>query len=119
MKRMFSKTKQAALLSLVLYAGLAYAIPNPDWALSALNQAGTVLANLFPVLIGLALLVFIWGVVQFVITDDDKKRSEGKRRMALGLIGLFAIISVWGLVILLQTFTGVRNVVVNPPLPPG
>jgi len=50
-------------------------------------------------LIGLAALIFIWGVIQFVInTDDPKGREQGKQHIIWGIIGLFIMVSAIGIV---------------------
>ena len=61
------------------------------------------LANIFidltltalPVIIGLAFLVFFWGLVKFIfrIGGDEKAVGEGKKLMEWGLIALFIMVS--------------------------
>jgi thiol:disulfide interchange protein len=71
---------------------------------------------LIPTLIGIALLVFIWGVVVFIAkSGDDKAHEEGRRKMFWGVIILFVLISMWGLVRLLQVLVGVRAGAVDAP----
>ena len=49
-------------------------------------------------LFGIALLVFVWGVVRFIASaGDEKARTEGKNFMTWGIIGLVIMASVWGL----------------------
>ena len=50
-----------------------------------------------PLLIGLAVVVFIYGVLTTVLSEGDKK-EEGKQYMLWGIIGIFVMVSVWGLV---------------------
>ncbi len=70
-----------------------------------LGEFGGVIVTAVPVLIALALALFIWGGVVFVFSaGDDTKRKEGQKRMIWGIVGLFVIVSVWGFVKLLQTF---------------
>lgn len=47
-----------------------------------------------------ALLVFFWGLVKFVfqLGGDEKAVEDGKRIMKWGLIALFVMVSVWGIV---------------------
>ena len=60
------------------------------------------LSALFPLLLAVAVLFFIWGVVVFIAkAGDEKARTEGKQRMVWGLVALFIIVSVWGIVALL------------------
>jgi hypothetical protein len=84
-------------------------------ALAFLQETHRVAGRAIPLLIGVALLVFVWGVVRFMLSDDDRSRDEGKRRMAWGVIGLFVVVSVWGLVALLGTLLGVRGATATAP----
>jgi len=85
-----------------------------------------ILGALIPLLIGLALVWFLWGAAKFILNADDKfEREEGSKRMLWGIIALFVMVSVWGLVgILAQTF-GVDTILplfpgrdIPPPPPP-
>lgn len=54
-------------------------------------------------LIGLAVVFFLVGVVKFMVSaGDETKRKEGRTMMIYGIIGLFVMVSVWGLVNLLS-----------------
>src|SRR3989338_5226906 len=56
-----------------------------------------------PLLFALAFVVFIWGVMQFIMNSaDETKRTQGKQFMIWGLIGLVVMFSVWGLVLILR-----------------
>lgn len=58
-------------------------------------------------LVALAALIFIWGVIQFVInTDDPKGREQGKQHIIWGIIGLFIMVSAIGIVnLILDTWS--------------
>jgi hypothetical protein len=53
-----------------------------------------------------AMAVFFWGVFEFVSkSGSDEARDKGKRNMLWGIIGLFIMIGVFGIVqIILGTF---------------
>lgn len=71
----------------------------------------TVIVPLFndgviPLLYALAFLFFFVGVVRFFFLGGDEGREKGKQMMLWGIIGLFVIFSVWGIVrLLLATFS--------------
>ena len=70
------------------------------------------------VLAGLSLLVFFIGLVAFIFQSGDvKAHEEGKARMKWGLVGLFVMVSLWGLIQLIygNFFTGS----IGFPLLPG
>ena len=60
-------------------------------------------SSIIPLLISVALVVFIIGVVKFIANaDNEEKRTEGRQFIIWGIVGLFVIVSVWGLVAVLQ-----------------
>jgi hypothetical protein len=62
--------------------------------------------SVIPLIFALAIVSFIWGVVQYVINNDEEsKKAKGKQFMIWGIIALSVMVSVWGLVkILGNTF---------------
>jgi Na+/proline symporter len=68
-----------------------------------------------PFLIGLAVFVIIFGVFKFILNaDNEEERKAARYYIFWGVIGVFVMISIWGLVnILSQTFN-----LSNNPLPP-
>ena len=64
-----------------------------------------------PVLISLGVLAFLWGIVLYLFKGD---KAEGKMFMVWGIIALFVMTSVWGLVgILRGTLFGTSSSVDN------
>ncbi|MDP3735578.1 MAG: hypothetical protein Q8R39_04080 [bacterium] len=65
-----------------------------------------IIGKAIPVIGGIALLLFLWGAAMVIFQggSEDAVR-DGKRRIFWGLIALFVMFSVWGLVsILTETF---------------
>lgn len=60
------------------------------------------------VLMGLALAVFIWGVIEFIAKsgEDTDAVVTGKRHMIYGIIGLAIMVSVFGIMNLICNFIG-------------
>lgn len=51
------------------------------------------------VIMSLALIYFLWGVLKYVKAGGDTaKRTEGRNVMVYGIIALFVMTAVWGLV---------------------
>ena len=68
------------------------------------------------VLIALGVVYFVWGVVTYVIANEEEAKKAGRDRMIFGLIGLVVIIGLWGLVgILKNTFQLNNNSQIVPP----
>ncbi len=68
--------------------------------------AGDILNRLIPVLIALALVIFFWGLVKYIRSG---KAAGGKDIMIAGLVGLFIMVSVWGIIRIAQNTLGVSN----------
>lgn len=61
-------------------------------------------------LMGAAVIVFFYGIVKYILSaGDETKRKEGKGFMVYGVIGLFVMTSVWGLVYLISALVGIRG----------
>lgn len=68
--------------------------------------------SVIPLIFVLAFMLFIWGVVQYVINDtEEAKREKGKQFMLWGIIALFVMFSVWGLVAVLGNTFGIEYVI--------
>ncbi len=64
--------------------------------------------SVIPLLITVAIVIFIWGVVQFIgNADNEEKRKKGREFMVWGIVSLFLIVSVWGIVHILTNTFGV------------
>ncbi len=66
------------------------------------------LANMFTyLLIAAAVIFIIWNVVVYLIKggSDEEERKKASSSILWGIVGLFIILSIWGLVnILMNTF---------------
>lgn len=72
-----------------------------------LTQVLTVLNIIVPIVLGLLVIYFIYGLIKYVTAKDDEAKKEGRSIMIYGIIGIFVAASIWGLVALIATFTGV------------
>ena len=66
----------------------------------------SIIGALIPVLAALALILFLFGVVRFVAkAGNEREKSHSKEAMLWGLVALFVLVSVWGIIgILRRTF---------------
>lgn len=70
-----------------------------------LCKIGELLNSLVPVLVALGVVYFVYGVVTYVIGDDEEAKQKGRDRIVFGIIGLAVILCVWGLArIVVRTF---------------
>jgi uncharacterized membrane protein len=75
------------------------------------------LNTLIPILITLGVVYFIWGVIKYVTAKDPDAQKEARSVMISGIIGLFVIVSIWGLVNLISNTFGVGGGAGAPPPP--
>ena len=74
-------------------------------------------SSVIPLIFALALAMFVWGVVQFVINSDEEvKKEKGRQFMIWGIIGLTVMVGVWGLVGILGNTFGIKTGIV-PQVP--
>lgn len=72
----------------------------------------TLIKFVVPLLFSLATVGFIWGIIQFFLNpDNEEKRKQGKSYMIWGLIALFVMISMWGLVGVLSKTFGIQTLI--------
>ncbi len=113
------KKFQISLLSLLL---TSYSLlPTP--ALAALDKTGDLItavgglvSRLTLIAAGVALLVFLWGLAKFIFKSggDEKSHEEGIAIMKWGIVALFVMVSVWGIVNFMQSTLGLPRTPVIP-----
>ncbi len=97
-------------LALVALAALAPAFAHAQLGNieNIVEAIGNLVSLATPIVVGLALLVFFWGLVKFIFASaDDDKRDDGKRLMIWGIIALFVIVSIAGIINFIQDAVGV------------
>ncbi len=78
-------------------------------------QVEGIINAIIPFIIGLAVLVIIWGVFGYITgAGDEEKRGEAKQYIIWGIIGVFVMLSIWGLVNVV-----VSSFALNPNRPPS
>lgn len=64
--------------------------------------------SIIPLIFSISVLMFVWGVVQYVInSSDEAKKDKGREFMLWGIIALAVMVSVWGLVSILGNTFGI------------
>ena len=72
-----------------------------------LNKINELILNpIITLAFAVALLVFFWGIIQFINSEtSDAKRGEGKKKLIFGLLGMFIMVSAYGIIrLILSTF---------------
>jgi hypothetical protein len=71
-------------------------------------EFGNIVELLLPITITIAVLYFFWGLAQFILNSgSDDAKAEGRNKMIWGVIALFVIVSVWGIINFLGELFGV------------
>lgn len=70
-----------------------------------------IVSAIIPLIFTLALLFFLWGIVEFMATQKEDKRKEAKKRMLWGIIGIFVMVSLWGIIKILGNTLGIESTV--------
>jgi bacteriorhodopsin len=94
--------KKLIAFILVASPGLAFA-----QALTDINSVATKATNIGNLIIALAISIAVLWIIGSVVVyliagSDSTKRKEGGYRILYGVIGLFVILSIWGLVAILK-----------------
>lgn len=77
-------------------------------------------SSIIPLIFTVAMVMFIWGVVNFFIinADEEAKREQGRQFMIWGIIALAVMLSVWGLVGIVGSTFGIKGGNVLPQVTP-
>lgn len=99
------KTKIAALSSLALLLPLTSfaALENIE---GLVTDVGGIVNTLIPIIFTLAVLGFFWGLVKYIFGAEHEK-DAAKKTMLWGVVALFVMAAVWGLVNFLGDAVGI------------
>jgi hypothetical protein len=87
--------------------------------INAVTTLGQVVNALIPIAFAAALLFFFWGLAQYIWGGAEEK-EKGRNLMIWGVVALFIMASIWGIVGVLRTTFGVgaATTVVVPGVTP-
>ncbi len=106
MKKTISFASHVLALAAVLLPALAFAQNVQNFG-DVIKLILSFIRMLIPLVVALTLLVFMWGIFQLVRSGSEDARKEAISVITYGIVSLFVMVSVWGLVnILTSTFFG-------------
>jgi len=91
----------------------------PAWAFAQQDQGvkglivsfGGIVKLLIPISAACALLFFFWGLAKFILNvGSEGGQEEGRQVMKWGIIALFIIVSIWGIVGFIQSDLGIPDI---------
>lgn len=92
-----------AVMPLAAFAEVA----DSSRVLGIMDVVTQILSYLLPILIAVAVIYFIWGVIQYLISGDEEKKKKATGMITRGLIGLFIIVAFWGIIRFFSDTVGV------------
>lgn len=94
--------KKVLALGVYLLPALAFA---QTGAAEIIGKLSDILNLVIPLIIGLAVVYFLWGLLSYVMAGAEEDKSKARNVMIYGVVTIFVMISVWGLVnLLIGTF---------------
>ena len=101
--------KKVILAALALAPSLVFA-QNLSNLETLVRSIGRLISLALPIVVAIALLAFFWGIVKYIFSaSDEAKKKEGQTLMIWGLVALFVMVSVWGLVRFIGNALGVQQ----------
>lgn len=85
--------------------------------LDTLALISTMLNSSIGILITLCICVFFWGLIRYLTTIGSDQKAHALRMMWQGVLTIFVMVSIWGIVRLLQNTFGVTST--EPVVPQG
>ena len=85
------------------------------------RSIGRLVAIALPIVVAIALIVFFWGLVKYIFAQgNEESKADAKKIMIFGLIALFVMVSVWGLVQFIGNALGIQQgTTIIVPVVPG
>jgi len=77
---------------------ISYAQSTPQNLNDIVGLGVVILETIIPILIGLAVLMFIWGIFRYYVSDNANTKKEAVKIIGYGVVSIFVMVSLWGLV---------------------
>ena len=71
-----------------------------------------IVVAIIPLIFAGAFMFFLWGIMHFMMATESTRKEEGKKFILWGLIAMFVMVSVWGIVKIFSTTLGLDSSVV-------
>ncbi len=108
---------QVPALSLAAAVVVAPLLAGAQTLLNTLALVNTFLNAAIGLLVTLAIIAFFYGLVKYLFTKGQEGSSEALKIMFWGVIAIFVMVSVWGIIRLLQNTLKVTST--DPIIPKG
>ena len=109
--------KRIAISSLAAASALLPLLASAQTISDTLIFVSTILNGVIGLFITLAIVVFFWGLIKYLWSIDSENAQEGIKIMFWGIVAVFVMVSIWGIIKLLQNSLRVTSI--DPIVPRG
>ncbi len=85
----------------------AAVMPTVASAVTLKHTLGTIsgiINAIIPIILALAVLAFFWGLMTYLFSGDStENKGKGINIMIMGIIAIFVMVSIWGIIRVLQS----------------
>ena len=111
-------TRLRAAISLIVGTSILLPLVASAQTLSdTLVLASSLLNGIIGLFVTLAIVVFFWGLIKYLWSMGQEDAHEGLKIMFWGIIAIFVMVSIWGIIRLLQGSLRVQST--EPIIPRG
>lgn len=97
---MYMKKSIITAVAVAAFAPVAVHAVTLGTTIGTINE---IINSIIPIILALAVLYFFWGVAQYILNSEDgEKRGKAISTMIMGIIAIFVMVSVWGIIAILQ-----------------
>jgi len=107
LKKYFTKL---SVLGLLFLPTNVYAVEKPTTFKALIQIFLDILGLLIPISVAAALVVFVFGIAEIVFNaGNQSKISDGRQKMFYGVIGLFVLMTLWGILTFMGATIGIES----------
>ncbi len=101
-----TKFNKILITSFILIPQLVFAQERLSGTKKLLESISGIVGTLIPIAFGLAMLFFFWGIAKYIWSSGSGK-EEGKQIMVWGVIAVFVMSTIWGIVAFISDSFGI------------
>ncbi len=94
-------------ISIIFLPAISYAEDAIDISVRLLGGLQRIINISIPIVVGLAILAFFWGLVRYIWSQGSEGKVEAKKVMLYSLFAVFVMVSLYGIIALAQSTFGV------------
>lgn len=80
-------------------------MPRPETINDIFDLGVVIMYGFMPILLGIAGLFFVFNVIKYIITNNEKERKDAVNYITYSVFSFFVIVALWGIVgLLINTF---------------